>query len=202
MENVFGLLGLAAALFVSTNVDDAFVLLGFFADPKFRNRQVVIGQYLGIATLFGISILASLISLIVPAVYIGLLGIAPILLGLKKLWELWSGHAGDDDAEDHAQASAGHGNIVAVAMVTVANGGDNISSYTPAFATRTVSEIAIIGLVFAVLTAAWLGAAYFLTNHPTIGAPVRRYGQKAVPFALVALGSFILYNAGTIRLMF
>src|SRR5580658_7511623 len=33
MESLFALVGLAIALFASTNVDDAFVLVGFFADP-------------------------------------------------------------------------------------------------------------------------------------------------------------------------
>ena len=130
MEHLLGLLGMAVILFASTNVDDIFVLLGFFADPKFRRRQVAIGQYLGIAALYGASVLASLMSLVVPAAYIGFLGFAPIFLGLKKLWELRSGRETDDDADGHEQASAGHGNIVAVAAVTIANGGDNVSIYT------------------------------------------------------------------------
>lgn len=202
MEHPVGLLGLAIVVFASTNVDDVFVLLGFFSDRKFRPRQVVIGQYLGITALYGISVVASLISLVVPAAYIGLLGFAPIFIGLKRLWELRAGHGAEGDPQDHEQASAGHGNIVAVAVVTMANGGDNISTYTPLFATRTVYEIAIFGLVFTVMTAAWLAAAYHLTNHPTIGAPIRRYGRRVVPFVLVALGVLILYEAQTIQLLY
>jgi cadmium resistance protein CadD (predicted permease) len=200
MENLFGILGIAVVLFASTNVDDIFVLLGFFADPKFRPRQVVIGQYLGIAALYAASVLASLISLVIPAAYIGLLGLAPIFLGLKKLWMLREGSGADDAPEDHEKVSAGHGNIVAVAAVTIANGGDNISIYTPLFATRAIDEIAVIAIVFVLMTALWLGVAHFLVNHPTIGRPIRRYGHRAVPFVLVALGTLILYEAGTVRL--
>ena len=61
MESSFALLGLAIALFASTNVDDVFVLVGFFADPKFRARDIVIGQYTGITALFGVSVVASLL---------------------------------------------------------------------------------------------------------------------------------------------
>jgi len=202
MENLFGILGIAVVLFASTNVDDIFVLLGFFADPKFRPRQVVIGQYLGIAALYAASVLASLISLVIPAAYIGLLGLAPIFLGLKKLWMLREGSGADDAPEDHEKVSAGHGNIVAVAAVTIANGGDNISIYTPLFATRAIDEIAVIAIVFVLMTALWLGVAHFLVNHPTIGRPIRRYGHRAVPFVLVALGTLILYEAGTVRLFY
>ena len=70
------------------------------------------------------------------------------------------------------------------------------------FATRTIYEIAVIGLVFAAMTAAWLGAASFLTHHPTIGAPIRRYGHRVVPFVLVALGMLILYEAKTLQLLY
>ncbi|WFU09005.1 cadmium resistance transporter [Rhizobium sp. CB3090] len=200
MDYLFGNLGIAIVLFASTNVDDIFVLLGFFADRKFRTRQIVIGQYLGIAALCGASALASLISLVVPAAYIGLLGLVPIFLGLKTLRTLRQGSEAEDNPEDHEKASIGHGNIMAVATVTIANGGDNISIYTPLFATRTIDEIAIIAIVFALMTALWLSAAHFLVNHPTIGSPIRRYGHRIVPFVLVALGILILYEAGTIRL--
>ncbi|PST64832.1 quaternary ammonium transporter [Rhizobium sp. SEMIA4064] len=201
VDYLFGNLGIAIVLFASTNVDDIFILLGFFADRKFRARQIVLGQYLGIATLCGVSAVASLISLVVPAAYIGLLGLVPIFLGLKKLWALRQGREEEDDPEDHEKASIGHGNIIAVAAVTIANGGDNISIYTPLFATRTIDEIAIIAIVFALMTALWLAAAHFLVNHPTIGAPIRRYGHLIVPFVLMGLGILILHEAGTIEFL-
>lgn len=200
MAYLLGIVGVAIVMFASTNVDDIFVLLGFFADPKFRAKQIVIGQYLGIATLFGISAAASFLVLVIPAAYIGLLGFAPIFFGLKSLWELWNGTETADNLEDHDKASAGHGNIVAVTLVTIANGGDNISVYTPLFATRSAAEILAIGCIFAVLTAIWLGAAHFLVNHPRLGAPIRRHGHRLVPFVLIALGILILYEARTIGL--
>ncbi|WP_245300441.1 cadmium resistance transporter [Rhizobium sp. YK2] len=197
---MLGVFGVAIVMFASTNIDDIFVLLGFFADRKFRLRQIVIGQYLGIGALYGFSALASFLVLIVPATYIGLLGLAPIYFGLRRLWELWNGIETGEDPEDHAKASAGHGNIAAVALVTIANGGDNISIYTPIFATRSAYEILAIGCMFAALTAIWLGAAHLLVNHPTLGAPIRRHGHRIVPFVLIALGILIFYEAGTATL--
>ena len=115
---------------------------------------------------------------------------------LNRLQQLKVG----DNPEDHAKASAGHGNIVAIALVTIANGGDNISVYTPLFATRSAYEVLAIGCIFAVLTAVWLGAAHSLVNHPKLGAPIRRHGHRVVPFVLIALGILILYEAGTVTL--
>lgn len=197
MDHVAGLIGLAIALFASTNVDDLFVLLGFFSDPRYRPFQIVIGQYVGIGLLFGLSVAASLISLIVAPAYVGLLGLAPIAIGLKKLWDIRSRGESEEPADDGRSGS----NIFAVAAVTTANGGDNISIYTPLFAIRQATEVALIGVVFAVMTAVWLTVAYKLTTHPDLGAPIRRYGHRIVPFVLIGLGILILVEAGTFRLL-
>lgn len=195
-------MGIAAVLFATTNVDDVFVLLGFFSDPEFHPRQIVIGQYLGIAVLYGVSVLASLLALVVPAAYIGLLGLAPIYLGARRLYSVWrEGDNDEDESDEHTKASPSTGNILTVATVTIANGGDNIGIYTPLFAIRPAVDIAVIGLVFAVLTAVWCLAGHWLVHHPALGAPLRRYGRRVVPFVLIGLGFFILYEANTFSLL-
>lgn len=188
---------LAITVFAATDIDDLFVLLSFFADRKFRAVQVVAGQYLGFATLVVISLVASLVSLVLAPAYVGLLGLFPILMGLKKLHDSWRG-AGDDEMDAPA---AGLGNVFAVATVTIANGGDNIGIYTPLFATSTRAEIGIIIAVFAVMVAVWLAFSHWLVNHPALGAPIRRYGHWLVPFALMAIGFSILLKAGSFSLL-
>lgn len=202
MKHIVGLIGVGIALFVSTDIDDVFVLLGFFADPKFKMRQIVVGQYLGIIGLYGASVVASLIALVIAPAFIGLLGLAPIAIGLKKAWGLRKrADSSAAESEDHEKAPAGHGNVVAVAAVTLANGGDNISIYTPLFAARSAYDVAVIGVVFAFMTLVWLWAAHYLAHHRTFGAPIRRYGHRVVPFVLIALGILILYEAGTFELL-
>jgi cadmium resistance protein CadD (predicted permease) len=203
MESFIALLGITMVLFAWTNVDDLFVLLGFFSDPRFRPRQVVIGQYMGVMVLYGASVLASLLSLVIPPAYIGLLGLAPIFMGVTKLYSLWRGADSDgDERADLAKASARSGrNILSVAMATVANSGDNISVYTPLFATRSALEVAATGLVFAVMTALWCLLGHWLVHHRALGAPIRRYGHRTTPFILIGLGILILYQAGTLNLI-
>jgi cadmium resistance protein CadD (predicted permease) len=82
MTSFAALVGIAVIVFAWTNVDDLFVLLGFFSDPRFRARHVVIGQYAGICVLYGVSVLASLFSIVVRPAYVGLLGLIPIFMGI------------------------------------------------------------------------------------------------------------------------
>jgi cadmium resistance protein CadD (predicted permease) len=202
MESSFALVGLAIALFASTNVDDVLVLVGFFADPKFRDRDVVIGQYAGIAALFGVSVFASLLSLVIPRAYLGLLGIAAILIGTQKLLDLWRGRDKPEETLERHSNAGTNGRTATVAFVTIANGGDNVGIYAPSFAIRSRYEIAMIALVFVLMTALWCFAAQFMVNHPKLGAPIRRYGHRVAPFVFIGLGILVLHQAGSFRLLF
>lgn len=186
-------------LFAATNVDDLFILVGFFADPKYRFSSVVIGQYLGIGALVGVSIIAALIALVIPVAFVGLLGLAPIAIGLKKLFDLRRGADGGEDAiHEHAGFI---GQVATVAAVTIASGGDNIGVYTPLFAVRPAFEVGLILVVFALMTAIWCIVAHWLVNHRSIGAPIRKYGHIITPIVLIGIGVMVLAEAGTIRLL-
>jgi cadmium resistance protein CadD (predicted permease) len=190
-------IGLAVVLFVTTNVDDVFVLLGFFADPRVRARQIVAGQYLGIATLVALSALASTISLVLAPPYVGLLGVVPILLGAKMRADAWRGTEPDEDAPPRA----GLGTVAAIAAVTIANGGDNVGVYTPVFATATLAELAIVCGVFAVLIAAWVALARWLVSRPALRGPIRQLAPRVVPWVLIAIGVWVLDESGSWSLL-
>ena len=192
---------LGITLVVATNIDDTFVLLGFFADPNFRAHRVVVGQYLGIATLVAISLLAALIALVIPPAYVGLLGLAPIAIGAKKLIDLWGGRDESEEELERHPASAARGQVLAVAAVTIANGGDNIGVYTPVFAVRSGIETAVIIGVFVLMTGVWCAIAHWLVHHRTIGAPIRKYGHLILPPLLIGLGLSVLLESGSFALL-
>jgi cadmium resistance protein CadD (predicted permease) len=182
--------------FASTNIDDLFVLLGFFANPKLKARHVVAGQYLGIAALVAAALVGALLTLAVPDRYIGYLGVLPILIGVWHLWSAW--HSTDDPGEVQTPTSCALGTGFATAAVTVANGSDNIAVYVPLFSRQPLSAILAICGVFAVMVAVWCLAAQWLVYHRTLGAPIRRWGGRAMPLVLIALGAYILISSGAI----
>jgi cadmium resistance protein CadD (predicted permease) len=198
MKSLVALLGLAIVLFLSTNVDDLVVLIAFFANSRFRARDIVAGQYAGTAVLFIVSAAGALLSLVIPEAYLGLLGIFPILVGIGKLLELRHDRAEATPAKDLAATTGSYGNIASVALVTVANGGDNIGVYIPSFAVHSGTQVAIIAVVFVALTALLCMLAHWMVSHPRLGAPLRRYGHIFAPLVLIALGILIIYNAGSI----
>lgn len=193
MTEILSGLGVAIPLFTSTNLDDLFVLIGFFSDPRYRPRDIVIGQCLGIAALVLAALAGSLLSLVVAPAWLGLLGLVPILLGCRRLLALRS-----DDEDEDEDAPASLGNALAVAGVTLANGGDNLGITTPVFATSSTPRLVLFVAVFAAMVGLWLGLAHWLVHHPALGAPIRRIGRVATPFVLIGIGAMVLGEAGTV----
>jgi cadmium resistance protein CadD (predicted permease) len=135
--------------------------------------------------------------LVISRAYIGLLGIVPIVIGVKRFVELFRGTDGTEECLELRRKVGGYGRTATVALVTIANGGDNIGIYTPSLAIRSGYEIAVIALVFVVMTALWCYFAHWMVNHPKLGAPIRLYGHCVAPIVLIGLGILIIYQAGS-----
>ncbi|ARV57870.1 transporter [Nostocales cyanobacterium HT-58-2] len=195
--------GLSA--FAATNLDDIVILSLFFAQVNaiFRSRHIVTGQYLGFGALVIASLPSFFGSLILPQPWIGLLGIAPIMIGITRLLNQDSD---DPEAETEPEESDRHWfssflspQTYSVAAVTVANGSDNIAIYAPLFASCTWESLAVILGVFFSLVAVWCYAAYQLTRIPVMVNAITRYGNQLVPFVLMGLGVLILVNCHTLE---
>ena len=198
MKSLVALLALAIVLFLSTNVDDLVMLIAFFANSRFRARDIVAGQYAGTAVLFIVSAAGALLSLVIPEAYLGLLGIFPILVGIGKLLELRHDRAEATPAKDLVATTGSHGNIASVALVTVANGGDNIAAYTPVFRTSSAGDMAVTLCVFGLGVALWCAAGSWLASRRTITRAIGRWGHWIVPAVFVVIGVCILYKAGVL----
>jgi cadmium resistance protein CadD (predicted permease) len=193
---LLAVVGVAALLFATTNIDDLFVLVTFFADPALRPRQVVIGQLLGIGALTALSVVGSLLALVAPSEHVGLLGVLPFGLGVAKLVRMRKGTRHDEQAASRG----GHARILGVAVVTIANGGDNLGAYIPVFATRTPVQLIATVVVFLVMTAIWCLIAHWLVSHPRLGPAIRRLAAPVTPFVLMGIGVLIVIEAGSYRL--
>ncbi|MFM7885423.1 MAG: cadmium resistance transporter [Pseudanabaena sp.] len=204
MEWFIGTIAIAITAFTATNIDDILVLTVFFAqvDAKFRPRHILIGQYLGFALIILASLPAYFGGLIIDHKLIGLLGFLPIAIGIKKLFEKTE----EVNVQSCAISAPNQSPLISpqtyhVAVVTFANGGDNIGIYIPLFASSNAVSLSITIAIFLLLIAVWCYAAYQLSTHPAIAKFLSQYSHAIVPFVLIALGIYILYESDTYQLL-
>ncbi|BCB88284.1 cadmium resistance transporter [Phytohabitans suffuscus] len=195
MADLLGTIGAAVGVFAGTNVDDIIVLTVLFLSARANGRpkvwQIWVGQYAGIAALVAVSAAAALGLAVVPDRWVGLLGLVPIALGVRGLVKARSGGG---DREPPVVASGWW----SVAAVTVANGADNISVYTPLFRTIGPAASLVTVAVFAALVAVWCVAGAWLGSHKRVVALVRRYGHWLVPVVFILIGTLIVLESGII----
>ncbi|MPZ44913.1 MAG: cadmium resistance transporter [Betaproteobacteria bacterium] len=200
-ESIASLIGIAALVYASTNLDDLLILAVFFADPRVRAGAVVAGRFIALAVLVLASGAAALLALAVPEEWIALLGLVPLILGMRLLLALFREGSDGESEENEAAAKVENASrsgfaaqMLAVAGVSLANDGDNLGVYIPLFA-ATPSAIPIYVVVFAVMTIVFCALGYLVVNNPLIGRYIRRYGDVLLPVVLIPLGLFILSDA-------
>ncbi|MEZ4669302.1 MAG: cadmium resistance transporter [Anaerolineae bacterium] len=197
------LLVTATLAFISTNIDDILLLVMWFAQPAatIRKRHIVAGQYLGFIATIAISLLGFAGVMVLPPAAVGLLGLLPIALGIRELLKQRRADNDDDDEQvfHPAARSRFYGLIspqtYAIAAVTLANGADNVSLYVPLFASHRPADLAVIIVVFLLLMGLWCYIAYRLVRHPLLARLLARYGERLLPFVLIGLGVYIVWES-------
>jgi cadmium resistance protein CadD (predicted permease) len=147
----------------------------------------------------------------IPRAWLGLLGFLPIAIGLSHFFK---GPVEESSIQTMSEAWSRmgqksrsplfhilHPQTYQVAVVTIANGGDNIGIYVPLFANSDLTDFCVILITFLLMIAVWCGIAYYLTLHPLVASPLTRYGQRLVPFVLISLGIYILVESETFHLL-
>ncbi|WP_436758240.1 cadmium resistance transporter [Streptosporangium sp. V21-05] len=189
-------IGTAAAVFAGTNVDDIIILTVLFlasgAGGVPRPWQIVVGQYAGIAALVAVSAAAALGLAVVPDRWVGLLGLVPFGMGVWGLVKAWRARRARRAGKDGDEAPRVASGVLSIAGVTVANGADNISVYTPMFRTIGLASSVVTVVVFAVLVAVWCAAASWLGSHRKVIALVERTGAWLVPVVFMVIGAVIV----------
>lgn len=184
MNRYLEVLSASLATFAATNVDDAFLLTVFFA-RQIPARRIVAGQYIGFAIIIVASLIGALAALAIPQRWIRLLGLLPLALGIKHLFQTLRPEAD--------LGSAGPFGVASVALVTVSNGADNIGVYVPFFVVGR-AYLWLILIVYAMLVGVWCFVGRWLGTQSLISLLVERWANRAVPVIFILLGIYILYS--------
>jgi cadmium resistance protein CadD (predicted permease) len=188
-------------MFAATNIDDAVVLVVLNVASQAggvpKRWQIWAGQYLGFSVIVLVAFLAALGLRVVPVEWVGLMGLIPLLLGIRGLLNLIRTRR-DSDQVPPVMATG----LFSVVAITVSNGGDNIALYTPVFRIIGVADAALTLAVFAVCTALWCLAGQLAVSHQRVVEMLQRSSRWLVPVVFVVLGFYIIGRSGLMGSVF
>ena len=175
--------------FAGTNIDDLLINTFLFADSKTPSDacSLTAGKYLGMGTLTAISILSALGLQLLKFQYLSLLGVVPILLGIRSIIETLRGTNGDASPQNRS-----HTLWIHMMIVTIANGADNLGVYIPLFTGFSAWQMAATVCVFALMTGLSCLLAAKLSRTALLRNFLNRYRSVIVPAVYILLGLYIL----------
>ena len=94
MNDLLPIIGVAAIAFLATNADNLLLLFAFLTDRSFKPWQVIVGYALSMVAILALSWLVAWFAHFLRPDYVGFLGVVPIGLGLKRLYDRFVRHAG------------------------------------------------------------------------------------------------------------
>jgi cadmium resistance protein CadD (predicted permease) len=179
----------ALLAFVSTNIDDLFLLLLLYGQER-RPGAVRLGQYLGFGAILVASVVVSAGAALLRPEWLGFFGLAPFAVGVKALFPM------GPRREERARRPGRAGGFLPIATVTFANGGDNIAVYAPLFVGRPPAHLAVMIFVFLLMVPLWGWLALRLSRLPVVATALDRWGHWAAPVVLMGLGVYIFVGSG------
>jgi cadmium resistance protein CadD (predicted permease) len=193
VAHLVGVVVTATVAFVGTNIDDFVVLLllilGMPLDSV-RWRQIFTGQYLGFCALLLISTLGAVALRDVSDNWVRLLGLIPLTLGIRGF--LRTARVSAIPAPPVLT-----GGTATVAIITTANGGDNITVYALLFRRLNLTDSAVTVLVFLLLLGGLCAAALLIGKRPKVIPGIIRRSRWLTPTIFVTIGALLLIGAGT-----
>lgn len=195
MEETLAIVGLTVVGFVATNIENLVLLVAWQIAPESRAGLIFVGYALAMTALISLCFMIALSAAFVPVEYLGFLGVAPLALGVKKLWELWRRKEGMSD--ESLPVERVRSVVVSVALTQAGNGVDTIVVFIPLLADTTSDLDLLIVFCFAVVALIWFAASRFLAQKARGLALIGRYGDYIAPIVMIAVGLYILSNTAT-----
>jgi cadmium resistance protein CadD (predicted permease) len=192
--DALAVIGLVAGSFAATNVDNLALLVSWLISGRGNPTKILAGYTLGMLALLIVACLFGLGANLVPERYVGYLGIIPIALGLKGLYELFRATA---ETEVGPAPSTNLALIFSIATTQLANGIDTVLVFGPLLADSELGvDFMMIG-GFVVMVLVWFRLARFLEFQASRIAIIERYSHWISPIVLIVIGLYIMDNSAT-----
>lgn len=187
----------ALLLFAVTNADDIVVLTVLNMTSRVGGRprgwQIWAGQYAGFTILIAASLAAAGGLTLLSDRWLWVLGLLPAGLGLYKLAATILARRADEPVSPAVVTGLG-----GVILMTIVDGGDNVSVYTPFFRTSSLAMIVLTVAVFMAGTALYCLAGSRFAAHRGVNRYIERWGQWIIPVVFILIGVYIFYKTGAL----
>lgn len=174
--------GLIILTFISVNLD--FFVMMLFLLRKYHFTDVLGGYLLGTIFLVTVSFVAGrLLNAVFPEWLLGVLGILPVWLALKK-----------DDDSTSSPLLTGVGGVFITYLSVCA--GCNLSLFLPVLLNQPADTFWQLILLVVVITVVAVFAVAGLGSLPLVNRVMEKWGEPLMKSCYVIVGCYVIYDSG------
>lgn len=191
MHEVLLIVGVAIAAFVSTNLDNLFLLVGVMRSSRFTTRDVAIPYacVMGLVLLIGLA--GSYAADVGAQSWLRYLGLVPLVMGLWRMRAMIRPAAAVDGS---VSALSGRASVFGI---TLANSGDSLGVFAPLMGETSELLVVVIFATALAMAVAWASVARWVAEHPALAPRLHAVDRYGVPLVLIAIGVYILSDTST-----
>lgn len=196
MIDVLTIAAVTAAAFVGTNLDNLILLIALYSRYLHQSKIVTAGYIAGMFVIGLIVFFVSEAGDFIPVAYLGSLGIIPVVIGLKGLFELYRKKQNATTSDSTISAS-GKTVFLSVFMTQLSNSADTIITFTIfQFDSKDTMDY-VISSTFLVMIFVFAGVAFYSLKHRNLRKFLDRFGHWITPFILIFVGLYIISDTAT-----
>lgn len=196
MDDILLAISVSSVAFLSTSIDNLFLLITLSVHPKYGMSRVRLGYLLAVVLMIAISLILSQGAQFIPTDFSHYVGLVPLGIGTYELYQLVAGKK-VASKETSVELEFRKGTIWSVALIMLAHSWDSIAVLAPLLAeTRSmlISWMAISIVLSAILL---ILMAQKAVSHPRLHQILSLSAPKVLPFLLIGIGLYILSNTPT-----
>lgn len=196
MEEIVLAISVSFVAFLSTSIDNLFLLVTLSLHPKYGTGKVRAGYLLAIVLMLIICVILAQSAQLMPTYLIPYIGLVPLGIGTYELYQLLFNRE-DTGKVAHEGLDAGKGTIWAIAIIMLTHSWDSIGVLAPLFADTRTSLIPWMAISVLVTGALLILTGQWAVSHPQIRKILAKIAPKILPFLLIGVGLYILTNTPT-----
>ncbi len=188
---MLSVLTVAAGIFLLTHLDTVLVLLAFGTAPGYEPPEIIIGHFLSTGFGLGVSITGAVLATELLHDYAFLLGLLPLVLGIRGLYNRREASQPLKIAE-HMSRRHRIGNVT---FAGVGLNGENIAVFVPFFAGLTLLELTAVSVLYIIGAGLVVAVALLISLRAAAVAIPEWVETVLVPVVLILVGLYV-FGAG------
>lgn len=184
----------AAGAYLATNMDNLVVLAAMLTHSAHDKKRVVAGFAISVLSVLAISFLVALSADVVPAGYLGFLGVIPLAMGARGLLKFVTR---EQSRPKWFERSSGRSLAQATALTLIGNSSDSIVVLSALIADTRPEAGPMIILSCIAAAGLLAAAAAHAVSHSRLEQRIPMLAPTLTPLILIAVGIYILANTAT-----